>query len=181
MCIVHICNLQGAYTNHNSLFDRMYVLFKIKKRSVHVVHSDFNSVYWESIGFEEYKNKLLKYSLLYEYYDQIKFKYAYVYYYFVAKYLADNLEKENKKERIQKLVVDMVNNLYKDDYANILMFLIHLSKNEFILKQILDAAKQSFPDYNEILLQSDTEVLNELIGELPKLVVEEKMTLKKTE
>lgn len=59
------------------------------------------------------------------------FSYQYLYYFFVAKYLADHID--SNKEVIGRIV----NNLHKDENAYIAVFLSHHSKNDYILDEIL--------------------------------------------
>lgn len=141
-------------------------------------HKFFESKYEESINFENYRDKLLRSALIFKEFDVYKFKYPYVYYYFVAKYLADNIERSHTREEIKNHIQSMIKNLYNDEYANILMFLIHLSKNEYILNEVLESAKNSFDDMQEISLETEVTALNDLIKSLPDLIIEERTDVK---
>lgn len=58
------------------------------------------------------------------------FRYSYLYYYFVAKYIADNLGKHKKE-------VDLiVANLHKNENAYIAIFISHHSTNQYVLDEI---------------------------------------------
>lgn len=80
------------------------------------------------------------------------FCYIYLYYFFVAKYLAENTKKE--KGTIENIIA----NLHKDKNAYIAIFISHHSKNDPILEEILLNAYYLFPGYKPATLNK-----NELI------------------
>jgi hypothetical protein len=65
-------------------------------------------------------------------FNNYSFRYQYVYYFFVAKYLAENLGKSDVKEEIEKIM----NNLHVDENAYIAVFIAHHSKDIKILDKI---------------------------------------------
>lgn len=158
------------YTNQ----DKSFTEIEFKK-----IHDEFNQKYELNLDFNNYKNDLIHSSLIYLNYDVYKFKYPYVYFYFVAKYYSDNLERTRTKDKLKSEIATMSNNLYNDEYANVLMFLIHLSKNEYILNQVMTATKRTFSDLKEITLEDDVTSLNELIKELPKMIIEDNLNVEK--
>lgn len=102
--------------------------------------------------------------------DLIEFKYQYTYYYFVAKYLAQNIERPEIREIISKLIA----RLYRTEFANILMFLIHFSRNEFIIDELLKNTRAVFNDLPPCKLENDVQQLHSLVAELPKLYLKAK-------
>lgn len=62
---------------------------------------------------------------------EYRFKFKYIYYYFVAKYLAENFERE------KFLVNNLIAKLHRDDYAYIIIFLTHHIKNISLFEEIL--------------------------------------------
>ena len=95
--------------------------------------------------------KLIESNILSMYEDEYKFSHDYIYYFFVAKYLSDNITKEEIKDVIQKLC----KRLYRIEFANIIMFLIHHSPQDFILETIISEAKIVFEDIQEFTFASD--------------------------
>jgi GTPase SAR1 family protein len=57
------------------------------------------------------------------------FTHKYSYYFFVAKYLSDNFENPDIKEEL----IVITEQLHRSEYANILIFLVHHSKNKVII------------------------------------------------
>jgi uridine kinase len=79
------------------------------------------------------------------------FRYLYLYYFFVAKYLADHIEDDKIKVEIDKLI----KNLQVDENAYITVFITHHSKNINILKGIECEASCLFDKYKLATLTKD--------------------------
>jgi len=77
------------------------------------------------------------------------FCYQYLYFFFVAKYLADNID-ENRS-----VIDSIINNLHKDENAYIAIFISHHSKNENILNEIILNAVCLFDKYEPATLSED--------------------------
>ena len=95
------------------------------------------------------------------------FRYKYVYYYFTAKYLSDHINETKIKTCIGK----MTQRAYNEEFANILMYLTHHSKDPFVLENILASARHIFENFEPIKLESDVNILNKLVDYIPKLVL----------
>lgn len=92
--------------------------------------------------FQQVHNLLLGARVLSEKDGEYVFQFDYVRYYLVAKHLSD----QSSSAIIQQKVSFLVSNLYKDKYANIVIFLIHHSKSNAneIVKSILQEAQKLF-------------------------------------
>jgi len=73
-------------------------------------------------------------------FNNYSFRYPYLYYFFVAKYLADHLEDDSTKEEIARIT----DNLHVNESAYIAIFLAHHSKNIKILEDITRNASALF-------------------------------------
>lgn len=100
-------------------------------------------------------DKLLKSNIFSEYDGEYKFSHNYIYYFFVAQYFSDNISNQH----IQNMIKKMCERLYRTEFANILMFLLHHSPQNFILEILLDEVKRIFNDIPEF-----TFALDELIN-----------------
>ena len=74
------------------------------------------------------------------------FSSKYIYYFFVAKYLAEHQYNNTK------VIVNIINNLQKDENAYIAIFISHHTKNNEILNEILLNAKCLFEQYRPATL-----------------------------
>ncbi len=96
-----------------------------------------------------------------------RFRYKYLYYFFVARYFRDNI---NKPE-ILRAISELSRRLHHDESANIILFLCHLSKDDRILRAMLEAAKGLFITSPQFDIAKQTEYLNRVNQELPRLVL----------
>lgn len=111
--------------------------------------NDFNGKYIKNkkltLKFEPIE-KVISTKLLIEIEEGIfKFNHKYVYYYFVAYYFAQNIDNNDIVDIIKK----MSKQLYKSEFGNILMFILHLSVKEHIIEMILDEASNRFNSTKE--------------------------------
>ncbi len=135
-------------------------------------HKNYISDYGIEADFDSYLKLLLNASILIKSASVYNFKFKYIYYYFVAKYLADELE-SGETETLY-LVKEMASKLYVEEYSNIIMFLSYHSKNPIILSNVLENAKKIFKEVMPSALENEITPLNKLVVDIPKLVIEPK-------
>ena len=102
--------------------------------------------------------------------DCYQFKYAYTYYYFVARYYRDNLHEKHVQDKIRELSAGTL----KEEQSNILLFLTHLSKDPFIINSILARSRTVFASSLPLKFEEDVAFLNSLYAQVPKTVLLEK-------
>lgn len=102
--------------------------------------------------------------------DFISIPYPYIYYYYVASYLAHYIDKPDVKELIKKLI----DRLYVDEYAGIIIFLSQISSNQFITNTIKNRADNYFNEYSPATLSTDIEKIDGLLNKIPELILEDK-------
>ena len=94
------------------------------------------------------------------------FCYSYLYFFFVAKYLAENLD-DNKDK-----IVSVIDNLHKDDNAYIVAFISHHSKSIFIFDQITKTASNLFQEHSPLELnRKELRFFDEQIDMITKAVL----------
>ena len=81
-------------------------------------------------------------------FNNYSFSYTYLYYFFIAKYLAENLYKN------KKTIISIINNLDINDNAYIAIFLSHHSKDIFILEKIISIASTLYEKNSPLTLTS---------------------------
>lgn len=134
------------------------------------VHNKYCDLYTISLNFEPIINELVATKILDRVSDNFLFKYKYIYYYFTACYMRDHLHKQETKKHIEKLS----SSLYKEEAANILLFLTHLSKDPFIIEQMLVNARKIYRDFPISNFETDVSFITNLNVSPPKLTYEEK-------
>lgn len=101
--------------------------------------------------------------------SRVYIKEKYVYYFFVAKYIANEIA---NRDEIKELVTKMCYRVFRDEYASIIMFVTHLSKDNFIINELIKIANSLFPEANVAQLQDDINEINELVESIPEQVLE---------
>lgn len=99
--------------------------------------------------------------------NNISIAYKYLYYYFVAKYLADNLDDEEIKTEID-LMADRV---YRDEFSNIIIFLIHLARNNYVITKLIEKSRNIYYSFEPAKLESDIDFINKLQKSLPEEIL----------
>lgn len=90
------------------------------------------------------------------------FSLSYYRYFFIAKFLSDNLDEPENKITVDRIT----NELYKNEYANIVIFLIHHSKNKSIINAIVMQARSQFENaLPQDLSANETKKINGLLKE----------------
>jgi len=84
-------------------------------------------------------------------FNNYSFRYPYLYYFFVAKYLAEHIEGSEVKKEIKKIM----NNLHVNENAYIAIFIAHHSRNIKILEEIKNNALCLFDKYKPATLTKD--------------------------
>ncbi|QOY51713.1 metallophosphoesterase [Candidatus Sulfurimonas baltica] len=108
----------------------------------------FDNDYRKDIDFEPTFNileKLIKSNVLIEYENEYKFSHKYIYYYFVGHYFSQNTD----DYEITSIIKKMTERLYRTEFANILMFILHLSPKTNIIEMLNNEARKIFSDIAE--------------------------------
>lgn len=151
----------GACNNFMvSLAEHMYLL-KLKCINfgeLREFHAEYCKEYGIGEEFAKFKNydrlidNFIKTNLLRRnIYGEVSFAYKYIYYYYVGYHLAENISEKEIKQKIAY----MIEHLYEEEYANILMFIIHNTKNPFILEKLLEKTRSIFNEYEIIKLNDN--------------------------
>ncbi|KUO73385.1 MAG: hypothetical protein APF77_13770 [Clostridia bacterium BRH_c25] len=125
------------------------------------------------INFEELINDFIRVGILEESSFGYRFKYKYIYYYSIGKYISDNITDAGIQSRLKEMCMM----LYNQEYANIIMFLIHHSKNPIILQEITANARTLFADNKPIKFEEDISIINKLLDQIPTYVLDGKKSV----
>jgi len=117
--------------------------------------------------FDKLKENLCNADILEEYKGSFSFKQGFVYYFFVGKYLSENRTSSQGKETI----LNLIKGLQYEEYTNIVMFVIHHTKEDYILRAIIDRAKNMFAHFEPLKLENDTSYIGDLLKEVPTAVL----------
>ena len=122
------------------------------------IHEIYEERYDIKRPFVVVKQQLLHQNILVQINDSLKFKYTYLYNYFVASYFKDHIT----DEEIRIIITNMCHSAHIESNANILLFLAHLSRDPMVIGQLLSAARSRYADFKPTDLKNDIVFLNDL-------------------
>jgi len=149
---------------------------ELEKSEIEKLHDNYSAEYHKE-SFSIVYDNLISAKLIKENSDFYSFGHNYIYYFYVAKYISDNMEKRGKSDQIKEQIDKLIKRLYVTEFANIIIFLIHHSKTraENIIDKILDEAREIFKETLPATLSKDElSKINELVTEEIQLVIEDK-------
>ncbi|MBK0079859.1 metallophosphoesterase [Kosakonia sp. S58] len=133
------------------------------KQALWDFNHEFCDIYGVKIDFDNRFKLLVRAKILEtkdgEYY---KFKYPYVYYFFIAKYLSDTIRSESTITIIDNLVTS----LGRRKSMSILMFLTHHSRDESILDKVVTQAQELFKKSKPTTLELDSTFIGSIVEKL---------------
>jgi hypothetical protein len=116
--------------------------------------------------------KLIDHSILSERDMRTGFKYPYIYYYFVGKKFA---EAYADSDEVKEQVINLLSKLHREDYANILIFITHHTKDSWVLNEIKEVLNQLFDDQKVASLdKKQLCFMDEFMKKIPELVIEQR-------
>lgn len=160
---------------YNVLMNLAYHIYKnnskpISEEDFQCFYENYQNIY-HAQGYKETKTNLLKCNLLRctdDYY--YKFSYNYIYYFLVAKYMADNIHDKKGQDDIMDLCV----NIHDEQKANILIFIAHHIKAPQFIESTQLALMTALEKEKPVTLRRDDDyykLVNELCENLKKEIV----------
>jgi hypothetical protein len=110
---------------------------------------------------------LIKAEVLVETRGSYRFKYPYEYYYSTAKYFQDHATS------LRKELYNVADHLYGEANANVLIFYVYLTKDEELIRHLVEESKKIYTKHKPCDMQADVEVINKLAKmKPPPLILE---------
>lgn len=134
----------------------MAAKFRLTESETLVFHQAYEEKFDIRVSYRDIINALTENSILEQDGSDIYFKYDYIYYYFIASSLRDEISDLETREIISRLS----KTLHEDSSANILLFLTHLTKDPFIVGQMISAAAVVFPNTKRATLSRGMNILS---------------------
>ncbi len=101
----------------------------------------------------------------------VRFKYKYIYCYFVAKYFQENIANVVGEGVLKAALRDIADKVYFEDYANIIIFYVYLTKDRELIEHLLANANQVYREQPICDLTSHVEFVNRLGSDSAELVI----------
>jgi len=154
------------YINFLTEFANYLYQKKINELSQDLFYSFIDS-YLNKYNLPIKQEKLIRNSeqiILVDSLNNYSFRYPYLYYFFVAKYLVEHIE----QKEIKKEIDNIINNLHVDENAYISIFMTHHSRNFNILDEIELNALILFDNYSVATL--DKKEVDFFDGQIEKII-----------
>lgn len=133
--------------------------------------SDYQAIYLSIDGSLIIKN-LLNSRILEEKDNRIRFKYSYIHYFFVGKKIAESYSSD---PNVMTQVDYFLENLHREDFANILIFITHHSKETWLINKIKHVMEALFEEEKPASLEKvELKFIEEFIRTIPELIVEQR-------
>jgi hypothetical protein len=99
------------------------------------------------------------------------FRYRYLYYFFVAKSFQEALRDPSSEASARNELKVMADRVNYEEYANILLFVIYLTKDVDLIQHMLTNAETIYGKYQPCDFEGDVEFINRLYKEPPKVIL----------
>ncbi len=161
---------------YNVLMNLAYYIYQHKGKPIaedkfEAFYNNYQEIY-HAQGYKETKSNLLKCNLLRcsdDYY--YKFSYNYIYYFLVAKYMADHIyENDGLRD-----IMDLCENIQDEQKANILIFIAHHIKTSQFIEATQLALMTALEKQKPVTLDRNDDyykLVNELCESLKKEIIE---------
>ena len=124
------------------------------------------------VNKDEVIDKLVNHSILQESDSKIGFKYPYIYYFFAGKKIAESYR---DSQEVRKTVDTILEQIHREDFANIIIFITHHTKDSWVLSEIQKVLSQLFSEHDPATLEKQQlEFMEEFVKKIPDLVLEQR-------
>ncbi len=126
------------------------------------IHCQYENDFDTHFDLKELLTHLTNKNIIYKKDGVLAFKYDFVYYYFVAVFFKDHLSRTTVCDHIR----GMATAVYVDEYANILLFLVHLVKDPIVIDELVQAAAKQYSSSSALGLDDDVKFIDDIQPEL---------------
>lgn len=166
--------LDTAHTYLSEIAQQMFEVGarRLNEIQMNAVHQKYCADYKMTLRFDVIEKTLIDAELLTYVNGLYSFKYKYCYFYFAALHLRDRLSSSEGKAQLRRLS----EHVYKEEFANILIFLTYLSKEPIIIEEMLRAARAVYPNAEPCDFAEQMKFVASLHDQIPKSVLIDKDT-----
>jgi hypothetical protein len=144
--------------------------YRVSMDEVREVHESYCSEYGQLVDLEKMLRELEQAQIISKDADSVRFRYRACYCYFVAKYFQENLASDGDVLREQ--LREIADRVCFEDYSNIIVFFVFLTKDPLIIEQIVGNANRIYAGLAPCNFTSDVSFINDLLRETPKRLME---------
>jgi predicted MPP superfamily phosphohydrolase len=133
----------------------------------------FNEIFSEKftvVNLEKQLDLFVRAKLLFFDGVEYRFSYPYIKYFFVGKYLADNIERSDISTEINRYC----SNLYTSEDSTTILFLTHHRNSEWVIREISHKLSKCYDSYESIKYEDDNSAyLASMVGSVSNIIIEE--------
>ena len=116
----------------------------LSRETIDQISREYFSEFRISFSVEEMLSELMETHILTKMGGNYAFKYKYIYCYFVARYFRDSVARSREaREEIKR----MSSRLHVEDYANILVFYLYLTRDVEVIEHVMSIATSVYSDH----------------------------------
>lgn len=133
--------------------------------------TEFTTIFSKRFSFVESGdrlNKLLRARLLSQRGECYSFAYPFVYYFFLGKYLASRVHKD---QEVKQWIEQACEKLYLRENANAILFLTHHENDPWVIEKVANVVRSCFPEIVPMHFNGDTIGINDLLEEVSSRVL----------
>jgi predicted phosphodiesterase len=119
-------------------------LFEITFDEYDRINNEYKESHLLDFSNKKMLEDLITDEMLEEESGNISFKYKYILHYFVGRFIAENIENPKHADEIKELISIMCQETYREDYADILTFIIYRNVHEFVINKMLSESKKIY-------------------------------------
>ena len=132
-------------------------LFELNK-----INDDYHADYRIREDINEILKNLTKARILRENDEFYQFTQPYIFYFFVARHIQENLAAGKNKDELTSKVLHMIEYIGYEPYSYILLILVYLTKNRIFIEKIIENSQQIYREMLPCDLDKDVEFLNKI-------------------
>lgn len=100
------------------------------------------------------------------------FKYPYIYYFFVGKKISESYSEDTN---IQEQVNYLLDNLHREDFANILIFVAHHTKDNWVISRLQTVLSELFDEHPSATLDKiQLSFMDDFMKQIPEIILEQR-------
>jgi adenylate kinase family enzyme len=141
---------------------------KVTFQELQAVLRAYFDQYRVSVDHMDLIGRLTNADILSESAGMFEFRYPYYYHYFVARYIHENMSDPTEQAKLSADVKKMADRVYRDDYVDILVFYLYLSRDQDIIEQVCRNAERVYEEYQLCDLEEDVGFINQLYIKKPE-------------
>lgn len=143
----------------------------LEESDLRMIHERYYEQYKVNLVREQLIEQLVTAQILSRSNGVVRFKYKYIYCYFVAKYFQDNIANRVGEGDLRRKLQEIADKVYFEDYANIIIFFVYLTKDRELIEHLLGNAVRIYREVEPCDLAAHVDFVNRLGADGPELVL----------